>query len=68
VSIPEPGGALKLGLEIPFDENGTDCRATGREQKVLHLYITNLPVHSDLDEDFGIAVAHRELATDEERK
>lgn len=68
VAIPEPGGALRLSLEIPFNEDGTGRWAPGREQKVLHLYIANLAVRSDLDEDFGIAVAQRQSVTDEERK
>lgn len=59
VAVPEPGGALGLSLEIPFDENGTGRWAPGREQKILHLYIANFAVRSDFDEDFGVAVEHK---------
>jgi hypothetical protein len=47
-----------LGLDIPLGQNQTSGCSAGREKKILHLYIPDIPGVSNFEQAFRIAKAY----------
>ncbi|CAH0048977.1 unnamed protein product [Clonostachys solani] len=56
VDVPETGGALAGGLEVPLHEDGTRLRTLGLNHEVGNLDIANIAWLADLEHGLGVGL------------
>lgn len=56
VAVPQAGGPGTIGLDIPFNENGTGSWPHRREYQILHLHVSNISRLADLKHGLWVAV------------